>query len=44
MNVIPLIVASDDGQTVLTPQYYVFKLYGESVGDYVLPTVVDLEG
>ncbi|MEM2849265.1 MAG: alpha-L-arabinofuranosidase C-terminal domain-containing protein [Candidatus Bathyarchaeia archaeon] len=41
VNVIPLIVTSDDGRMVLTPQYYVFKLYGENVGDYVLPTVVD---
>lgn len=41
VNVIPLIVTSKDGQMILTPQYYVFKLYGENVGDYVLPVVVD---
>lgn len=43
VNVLPLIVASEDGRMVLTPQYYVFKLYGENVGDYVLPTVVDTQ-
>ncbi len=41
VNVIPLMVTSNDGRMVLTPQYYVFKLYGESVGDYILPTIVD---
>jgi len=41
VNVIPLIVASEDGRIVLTPQYFVFKLYGENVGDYVLPTFID---
>lgn len=41
VSVIPLIATSGDGRMVLTPQYYVFKLYGENVGDYVLPTIVD---
>ena len=43
VNVLPLIIASDDGRMVLTPQYLVFKLYGANTGDFVLKTVVDTD-
>ncbi|MBS7649064.1 hypothetical protein KEJ17_05415, partial [Candidatus Bathyarchaeota archaeon] len=41
VNVLPLILASNDGRMVLTPQYLVFKMYGENTGDNVLPAVSD---
>ncbi len=43
VNVLPLIIASDDGRIALTPQYLVFKLYGANTGDFVLKTVVDTD-
>jgi len=43
VNVLPLIIASDDGRMALTPQYLVFKLYGENTGDFVLETAVDTD-
>jgi len=43
VNVLPLIIASDDGRIVLTPQYLVFKLYGANTGDFVLKTAVDTD-
>jgi alpha-N-arabinofuranosidase len=41
VNVLPLILTSDDGGMVLSPQYLVFKLYGANVGSHVLKSVVD---
>jgi alpha-N-arabinofuranosidase len=41
VNVLPLILTSDDGSMVLSPQYLVFKLYGANVGSRVLKSVVD---
>ncbi|MBS7654849.1 alpha-N-arabinofuranosidase [Candidatus Bathyarchaeota archaeon] len=41
VNVLPLIFASNDGRIVLTPQYLVFKMYGENTGDNVLPATSD---
>jgi alpha-N-arabinofuranosidase len=41
VNVLPLILTSDDGRMVLSPQYLVFKLYGESTGSLVFKSVVD---
>jgi alpha-N-arabinofuranosidase len=41
VNVLPLILTSDDGRMVLSPQYLVFKLYGSSTGSQVLKSVVD---
>jgi alpha-N-arabinofuranosidase len=41
VNVLPLILASDDGRIVLSPQYLVFKLYGANTGSHVLKSVVD---
>ena len=41
VNVLPLIVATDDGHMVLTPQYLVFRMYAENTGSKVLRTVVD---
>jgi len=41
VNVLPLILTSDDGGMVLSPQYLVFKLYGANVGSRVLKSVVD---
>jgi len=43
VNVLPLIIASDDGRIVLTPQYLVFKLYSANTGDTVLKTTVDTD-
>jgi len=43
VNVLPLIVASDDGRMALTPQYLVFKLYSANTGDFVLKTAVDTD-
>ena len=43
VNVLPLIIASDDGRLALTPQYLVFKLYGANTGDFVLKTAVDTD-
>ena len=43
VNVLPLIIASDDGRIALTPQYLVFKLYGANTGDFVLKTAVDTD-
>ena len=40
-NVLPLIVATDDGRMVLTPQYLVFKMYAENTGSQALRAVVD---
>jgi len=41
VNVLPLIVATDDGRMILTPQYLVFKMYAENTGSEALRTVVD---
>jgi alpha-N-arabinofuranosidase len=41
VNVLPLILTSDDGRIVLSPQYLVFKLYVSNTGSYVLKSVVD---
>lgn len=43
VNVLPLIIAAEDGRMALTPQYLVFKLYGENTGDHVLKTAVDTD-
>jgi len=43
VNVLPLIIASDDGRMALTPQYLVFKLYSANTGDLVLKTAVDTD-
>ena len=43
VNVLPLIIALEDGGIVLTPQYLVFKLYSTNSGDIVLKTVVDTD-
>jgi alpha-N-arabinofuranosidase len=41
VNVLPLIIASDDGRMVLTPQYLVFKMYASCDGSLVLRTTTD---
>ncbi|MEM3018625.1 MAG: alpha-L-arabinofuranosidase C-terminal domain-containing protein [Candidatus Bathyarchaeia archaeon] len=41
VNVLPLIIASDDGRIVLTPQYHVFKMYASCDADLVLRTSAD---
>jgi alpha-N-arabinofuranosidase len=41
VNVLPLILTSDEGGMVLSPQYLVFKLYGANTGSLVLKSVVD---
>ncbi len=41
VNVLPLILTSDDGRMVLSPQYLVFKMYGANVGNRVLKAVAD---
>jgi alpha-N-arabinofuranosidase len=41
VNVLPLILTSDEGSMVLSPQYLVFKLYGANTGNLVLKSVVD---
>jgi len=41
VNVLPLILTSDEGGMVLSPQYLVFKMYGANVGSRVLRSVVD---
>ncbi len=41
VNVLPLIIASDDGRMALTPQYLVFKMYGENTGDLVVRSIAD---
>jgi alpha-N-arabinofuranosidase len=43
VNVLPLIIAASDGRMVLTPQYFVFKIYGGNKGCSVLRTLVDSE-
>ncbi|MEM0040726.1 MAG: alpha-L-arabinofuranosidase C-terminal domain-containing protein [Thermoproteota archaeon] len=43
VNVLPLIIAASDGSMVLTPQYFVFKMYGNNKGDIVLRTLVDTD-
>jgi len=41
VNVLPLILASDDGRIALTPQYLVFKMYASTNGSLALKAVVD---
>ena len=41
VNVLPMIIAADDGRLVLTPQYQVFKMYVANTGDLSLKTAVD---
>ena len=41
VNVLPLILTDDDGRMVLSPQYLVFKLYGNYSDDTVLKSVAD---
>ena len=41
VNVLPLIVATDDGRMILTPQYLVFKMYAANTGSQALRAVVD---
>jgi alpha-N-arabinofuranosidase len=41
VNVLPLIVATDDGRMVLTPQYLIFKMYAANTGSQALRAVVD---
>jgi alpha-N-arabinofuranosidase len=41
VNVLPLIIATNDGHMVLTPQYYVFKLFSSAIGKHVLRTAID---
>jgi alpha-N-arabinofuranosidase len=41
VNVLPLILTSNDGRMILSPQYLVFKLYGSNTGCQVLKSVVD---
>jgi len=41
VNVLPLILTTNDGGMVLSPQYLVFKLYGANTGGLVLKSVVD---
>ena len=41
VNVLPLIIASDDGRIALTPQYLVFKMYATSSGSLALRTFTD---
>ncbi|MDW8034435.1 MAG: alpha-L-arabinofuranosidase C-terminal domain-containing protein [Nitrososphaerota archaeon] len=43
VNVLPLIIATEDGRMVLTPQYLVFKMYGKNRGENVVRTLVDGE-
>lgn len=43
VNVLPLIIAASDGRMVLTPQYFVFKMYSNNKGVSVLRTLVDSE-
>jgi alpha-N-arabinofuranosidase len=43
VNVLPLIIAASDGRMVLTPQYFVFKMYGSNKGARVLRTLTDSE-
>jgi len=43
VNVSALIIAADDGRMVLTPQYLVFKMYGNNRGVHVLNTSTDSE-
>jgi len=43
VNVLPLIIALEDGGILLTPQYLVFKLYSTNSGDIVLKTTVDTD-
>ncbi|MEM2852729.1 MAG: alpha-L-arabinofuranosidase C-terminal domain-containing protein [Ignisphaera sp.] len=40
VNVLPLIVTDDEGRMVLSPQYYVFKLYTEAIEGDVISTTV----
>ncbi|MBS7610519.1 hypothetical protein KEJ19_08230, partial [Candidatus Bathyarchaeota archaeon] len=41
VNVLPLIIASDDGRMVLTPQYHVFKMYASCDANLVLKASTD---
>ncbi len=41
VNVLPLIIATNDGRMTLTPQYLVFKMYAANTGNLVLRTAVD---
>jgi len=41
VNVLPLIIALDDGRMVLTPQYLVFKMYAANTGNLALKTAAD---
>jgi len=43
INVLPLIIALEDGGIVYTPQYLVFKLYSTNTGDIVLKTATDTD-
>ncbi|MEM4169341.1 MAG: alpha-L-arabinofuranosidase C-terminal domain-containing protein [Thermoproteota archaeon] len=43
VNVLPLIIAASDGRMVLTPQYFVFKMYSDNKDASVLKTLVDSE-
>jgi alpha-N-arabinofuranosidase len=43
VNVLPLIIAASDGRMVLTPQYFVFKMYGDNKGVHVLRTLADTD-
>jgi len=41
VNVLPLILTKDDGDILLTPQYYVFYMYANNFGGKALETKVD---
>jgi len=41
VNVLPLIVTRDDGSMFVNPQYLVFKLYSQGIGNEVLKVTVD---
>jgi len=41
VNVLPLIITSDDGRITLTPQYLVFKMYAANSASLALNTVTD---
>ncbi len=41
VNVLPLIITSDDGRIALTPQYLVFKMYAANTGSLELRVAVD---
>ncbi|MEM2929445.1 MAG: alpha-L-arabinofuranosidase C-terminal domain-containing protein [Thermoproteota archaeon] len=43
VNVLPLIIAASDGRMILTPQYFVFKMYSDNKGVHVLRTLADSE-